>query len=293
MGFAMAPATDSIMGSLPPERAGVGSAVNDTTREIGGALGIAILGSITTASYAASITGNSSFDLLQQASPEAAQAVQDSVGGAALVAQQAPAQIAGQISAFANQAFVDALDKTVVVGGIVAVARRPGRAGVPARPGALAVEPEVAGVDDLVTGHRRALPGGLAVRRSVRRATLELLADAGMSSLSFNGIATRSGISTATLERYWTSKVDAVVDSIPLIFEEHPIPDTGDLRTDLSTYLCNEGSMLSDPRVRAVIGTLIQEGREGPGTGRGAPHPAGPAAAVRARSPLGGRPGPG
>ncbi len=60
MGFAMAPATDSIMGSLPPERAGVGSAVNDTTREIGGALGVAILGTITTASYAAEITGNSS-----------------------------------------------------------------------------------------------------------------------------------------------------------------------------------------------------------------------------------------
>ena len=51
MGFAMAPATDSIMGSLPPEKAGVGSAVNDTTREIGGALGVAILGSITASSY--------------------------------------------------------------------------------------------------------------------------------------------------------------------------------------------------------------------------------------------------
>ena len=56
MGLAMAPATDSIMGSLPPERAGVGSAVNDTTREIGGALGVAILGSITSATYAASMT---------------------------------------------------------------------------------------------------------------------------------------------------------------------------------------------------------------------------------------------
>ena len=266
MGFAMAPATDSIMGSLPPERAGVGSAVNDTTREIGGALGIAILGSITTASYAASITGNASFDLLRQASPEAAQAVQDSVGGAALVAQQAPAEIAGQISAFANQAFVDALDKTVVVGGIVAVAGAlVALVFLPSR--APSVEPEVAGVDDLVTGTARALPGGLAVRRSVRRATLELLADAGMSSLSFNGIATRSGISTATLERYWTSKVDAVVDSISLIFEEHPIPDTGDLRYDLSTYLCNEGSMLSDHRVRAVIGTLIQEGAKDPELG--------------------------
>ena len=49
MGLAMAPATDSIMGSLPREKAGVGSAVNDTTREVGGALGVAILGSILAA----------------------------------------------------------------------------------------------------------------------------------------------------------------------------------------------------------------------------------------------------
>ena len=47
MGLAMAPATDSIMGSLPREKAGVGSAMNDTTREIGGALGVAIIGSLT------------------------------------------------------------------------------------------------------------------------------------------------------------------------------------------------------------------------------------------------------
>ena len=41
MGLAGAPATESIMGSLPPDRANIGSAVNDTTRELGGALGVA------------------------------------------------------------------------------------------------------------------------------------------------------------------------------------------------------------------------------------------------------------
>ncbi|MDA0168873.1 MFS transporter [Solirubrobacter taibaiensis] len=46
MGLAGAPATESIMGSLPPARANIGSAVNDTTRELGGALGVAIVGSI-------------------------------------------------------------------------------------------------------------------------------------------------------------------------------------------------------------------------------------------------------
>ena len=46
MGLTTAPATESIMGSLPPGQAGVGSAVNDTTRQTGGALGVAVLGSI-------------------------------------------------------------------------------------------------------------------------------------------------------------------------------------------------------------------------------------------------------
>ena len=44
MGLAGAPATESIMGALPRDRAGIGSAVNDTTRELGGALGVAIVG---------------------------------------------------------------------------------------------------------------------------------------------------------------------------------------------------------------------------------------------------------
>ena len=61
MGLAMAPATESIMGSVPPEKAGVGSAMNDTTREIGGALGVAILGSITAAVYSSTIAGDPGF----------------------------------------------------------------------------------------------------------------------------------------------------------------------------------------------------------------------------------------
>ena len=47
----MAPATDSIMGSLPRAKAGVGSAVNDTTRQAGGALGVAVLGSVLASRY--------------------------------------------------------------------------------------------------------------------------------------------------------------------------------------------------------------------------------------------------
>lgn len=48
MGMTMAPATESVMGSLPRNKAGVGSAVNDTTRQVGGALGVAVIGSVVT-----------------------------------------------------------------------------------------------------------------------------------------------------------------------------------------------------------------------------------------------------
>jgi MFS family permease len=51
MGLVMAPASEAIMNSLPPEQAGVGSAVNDTVREVGGALGVAVIGSLVSAGY--------------------------------------------------------------------------------------------------------------------------------------------------------------------------------------------------------------------------------------------------
>src|SRR4029079_10612539 len=58
MGLASAPATESIMGSLPRAKAGVGSAVNDTTRELGGAFGVAIIGSVLSSLYAARLGDN-------------------------------------------------------------------------------------------------------------------------------------------------------------------------------------------------------------------------------------------
>jgi hypothetical protein len=55
MGLTMAPATESVMGSLPLAKAGVGSAVNDTTRQVGGALGVAIVGSVLSSVYGSRI----------------------------------------------------------------------------------------------------------------------------------------------------------------------------------------------------------------------------------------------
>ena len=54
---AMAPATDAIMGSLPEAKMSVGSAINDTTRVAGGALGVAVLGSLLASGYRGDMEG--------------------------------------------------------------------------------------------------------------------------------------------------------------------------------------------------------------------------------------------
>ena len=80
--LAMAPATGAIMGSVPLDKAGVGSAINDTTRELGGALGVAVLGSIATSAYRAQDLSVSGLSASQAAE------AQESVGGAIHVANQ-------------------------------------------------------------------------------------------------------------------------------------------------------------------------------------------------------------
>jgi EmrB/QacA subfamily drug resistance transporter len=254
MGLAMAPATESIMGSLPPEKAGVGSAMNDTTREIGGALGVAILGSITAGVYAARIVDNPNFASLQSASPSAAAAVKDSVGAAATVAAQLPAAVGQTIVTAANDAFVDAMTTTVIVAAAVAlVGALVAFRFLPAR--AADWDAEAA----LIDGAALHLPDDPERRLGLARATLGLFADAGMSSLTYNAVAARSGIGTATLEHYWTSRVDAVSDALAEVFKAHPVPNTGNLHRDLRDYLHDVGNVLSQPRARQVLGALIAE----------------------------------
>ena len=112
MGLTMAPATESVMGSLPLGKAGVGSAVNDTTRQVGGALGVAIIGSVL-----ASVYGGRVGDFLTGVgAPEAAiEGAASSLGGAEIVAGQAPAAQGAELMRVANQAFVDAMHVGVIV----------------------------------------------------------------------------------------------------------------------------------------------------------------------------------
>ena len=98
LGLVNAPATEAIMGSLPPEKAGVGSAVNDTSRELGGTLGVAIIGSLFASIYASKLGEL----LLGSPLPADAVAVAKESAGAGVEV----ARIAGEQAGPAAQAFV-------------------------------------------------------------------------------------------------------------------------------------------------------------------------------------------
>jgi EmrB/QacA subfamily drug resistance transporter len=116
MGLTVAPATESIMGSLPLAKAGVGSAMNDTTRQVGGALGVAVLGSILAAGYGEAIA-----PALRDAPPPVAQAG-DSIGAAATIAGRLGPAGPGLLEA-ARSAFLQGMGDALQVGaGVAALA---------------------------------------------------------------------------------------------------------------------------------------------------------------------------
>jgi EmrB/QacA subfamily drug resistance transporter len=122
MGFTTAPVTESIMGSLPPGRAGVGSAVNDTTRQTGGALGVAVLGSILAAQFHAQMDASTLPASVRRAA-------RDSIGVALAVAKRLPANLATQLHTVARHAFLAGTRLAFMVAmafvlGAVAVAAR-------------------------------------------------------------------------------------------------------------------------------------------------------------------------
>jgi EmrB/QacA subfamily drug resistance transporter len=85
MGLTSAPATEALMGVVPKAKAGVGSAVNEATRLVGGTLGVAIVGSVYASLYASRLTD----DLPPQLPGGLAQTAHDSVGAALSVASSA------------------------------------------------------------------------------------------------------------------------------------------------------------------------------------------------------------
>ncbi|MGH2674507.1 MAG: MFS transporter, partial [Actinomycetota bacterium] len=111
-------ATELVVGSAPPERAGAASGISETSAELGGALGIAILGSIGTAVYRSEV-----IDAIPAGVPaEAAEAARDTLGGAVEIAAQLPDQLGAPLLAAAREAFTHGLHLTAAISAAVAIA---------------------------------------------------------------------------------------------------------------------------------------------------------------------------
>ena len=110
MGLVMPPATTSIMATLPLGKAGVGSAVNDTTREVGGALGVAILGSLLASSFRTSID-----DALGAAASQVPEALRSSVGGAVSAGLQRGGRAGDALVTAGREAYVDGMGVALLV----------------------------------------------------------------------------------------------------------------------------------------------------------------------------------
>jgi EmrB/QacA subfamily drug resistance transporter len=119
IGVTMSPATNSIMGSIPVSEAGVGSAMNDTTRQIGGALGVAILGTLLNSAYISKIDG---VEWPVPLPPQLLAAIRSSVQGAHIAAQNIPdKQLSQLIVARSDEAFTYGMTHALLIAAIIMV----------------------------------------------------------------------------------------------------------------------------------------------------------------------------
>ncbi|MGI5208688.1 MFS transporter [Spirillospora sp. CA-108201] len=103
MGLAMTVTADTVLASVPKDRSGAASAISETATELGGALGMAVLGSVLNAVYRGVL------DLPAGVPAPAASAARDSLGGALQAAANLPGTLGAEVSAAAREAFVDGM----------------------------------------------------------------------------------------------------------------------------------------------------------------------------------------
>jgi EmrB/QacA subfamily drug resistance transporter len=115
--LALAPCTESVMGSLPKQEAGVGSATSDTAMQVGGALGVGVLGTALNLRYLHLMTRA----VHRESVPVSIQKlVEGSLGAAIDVARRAPTKLGEELAAVARRSFVSGMDEALIIACIVA-----------------------------------------------------------------------------------------------------------------------------------------------------------------------------
>jgi EmrB/QacA subfamily drug resistance transporter len=117
LGLAMAPSIDMVMGALPPERTGVGAGLNNAVRQVGGALGVAILGSLLATTYATRVKSAAS-----GLPGWAADTISESIGTATWIASQVGGESGQTLLETAREAFVGGMGEASLVAAAVTLA---------------------------------------------------------------------------------------------------------------------------------------------------------------------------
>ncbi len=248
------------MDVLPRERAGAGSALTNTARQVGVALGVAVLGSILAQSYR---------DQLRPAL-SALPAAARGTAGQSIAATQAVAQ---QLGATGHQpartaptrAFTHAMHITTMVGALIALAGAlvvlrwmPGSRPSSAQPGAPEAERRETGRRARRRGRISAMreaevlpaqdgeprsppqpgrPRSERAERAILDAALELFAESGLGGVCIEAVAARAGVGKATIYRRWPGKQDLLLDALATLKSPLPEPGGESVRDDLVAML--------------------------------------------------------
>jgi MFS transporter, DHA2 family, multidrug resistance protein len=111
-------ATDLVVGTAPPERAGAAAAISETSSELGGAVGIAVLGTIGTALY----RGRMADGIPAGVPPDAADAARDTLGGAVAAGEKLPDPLGSELLDAARDAFTQGLQVAALTSAVIAAA---------------------------------------------------------------------------------------------------------------------------------------------------------------------------
>ena len=107
-------------------------------------------------------------------------------------------------------------------------------------------------------------PLSLEARQKAIDATLELVAEDGISGFTIDGVSKRSGVAKTTLYRHWTSGSELLVHSLDCQVERLPTPDTGSLRGDLNSLMTMLVDIASDTSMRQLMLDLLSAAAKDP-----------------------------
>ena len=267
MGSSMAPSTTGIMAAMPLGKAGVGSAVNDTTRELGGALGVAVLGSVLASQYIGGLPDLSGLGGTAEA------VARSSLGGAL--------GVAASLAARRRRGAGVGRPRRLYRRHVRRLRRRRRSRGRHRRDGEPALSPVGPGPPGRVPSTRGRpcrtppegrLSGGMngpattdpprrrtqRAERAILDATLAMLGEVGFSGLSIDGIAARAGVGKTTIYRHWEGKAHLVIDAFRRAVPPLPEPDTGTLRNDLVEVLGHVAEGLGSSALSRMLPALVE-----------------------------------